>query len=272
MVPCLAFLNELSYSGDEPRHPAEILPVLLSTLAGIRAIQEIRRDLVIAGNCPISKIVIGDGTHSLASLLAGDLHKDHWRFIRGLDQASPGSSSWDFEKPHSLQDVRFEGQRTFGMLWARVTQSLIISLAVSATWQSNTVTAQLEEMNALGELSSTDITVPNVSNAAHASDHKDIIHDYGRDESASSVVCQNDEFVARIYFFDHNPPHFHICSSSDPSQTVATYAIQTDDILNGRITGRLLRSVREWAERNRPQLMDNWARCRSGQKPFLIEE
>lgn len=270
MIPCLAFLNELSYTYHDDKAPAEVLPILLSTLKAIKAVQRIRQDLVIAGSSTISKVAIGGGAHSVASLLSGDTHKDEWRFITGLDQASPGDDSWNFNRPHPLQEVTFEGQRTFGMLWAGVTRSLVFSLALAPPWRSNQIRAQLEEMSALAEIITTEIIIPNVSAAEHADHHRELITNYGRDESASSVIYRDDEFVARIYFFDHNPPHFHVCSSADPSTTLATYTIETLDILNGKITGRLQRLVREWANGQTAQLMDNWTRCRSGEHPFLL--
>jgi hypothetical protein len=272
MIPCLIFQNELSYEYDDDKSHADVLPILISTLKAIRAIQRIRKDIVIAGSSQISKITIGDGTHSVASLLTGNLYKEEWRFIRGLDQASPGETSWDFDKPHAWQEVRFEGQSAEGLLWAAVTQSLVLSLALSPPWRLNEIRAELVELNDQdGGLTLTEIFVPNISSPDHAQNHENLISNYGKDESASSIIYEDDDFVARIYFFDHNPPHFHVCSTADASKTIATYAIKTNDILNGEITGRLKRIVRDWAEDHKDQLIENWARCRSGQKPLLLE-
>jgi len=270
MIPCLIFLNELSYRYDDEKAPAELVRVLLTTFNAIRAIQKIRQELLIAGDSSISKIVIGDGTHSVASLLSGNVYKDEWRFIRGLDQASPGASSWNFNKPHSLQEVTFRGQPTFGMLWAAVTRSLVLSLPLSPPWRDSRLTARLEEMSELAEISERDVALANVSNPNHAYEHRQLIDTYGRDESASSVIYHDVDFFARIYFFDHNPPHFHVCSPADPATTLATFAIGTLDILKGKVTGRLQSIVRQWAGDHKVQLIENWARCRRGQKPFVL--
>src|SRR5882724_7318621 len=110
MIPCPLFLNELSYVYDGDKSPAQLVRSLLSTLKAIKTAHQIRQDLVVAGSSSISKIAIGDGSHSVASLLSGNYYKEEWRFIRGLEQASPGDDSWDLDAPHSLLEVTFEGQ------------------------------------------------------------------------------------------------------------------------------------------------------------------
>ena len=271
MIPCLLFLNELSYSYDGERTSAQILPVLLSTLNAIKAAHRIRNDLVVAGSSSISKISIGDGSHSVASLLSGNYYKEEWRFIRGLDQASPGTDAWNLAPLDPMREVTYGGRSTFGLLWAATKASMVFSLALAPDWEANIIAAQIEEIGLDDEIADTPVNVPNASNPDHANDHRELIAKYGKDESASSIVYQDDDFVARIYFFDHNPPHFHVCSPGEPAETLATIAINSLDTLTGKLTGRMQRSVRAWAQSHRAPLMENWNRCRTGAHPFQIE-
>lgn len=271
MVPCAFFLNELSYRYDGDRTPEELVPRLLSTLEAIRATKKIRRDLVIAGNVPISKIAIGDGTHSIASLLCGSALKEEWRLIKSVDQSSPGDASWKFAQPHDRHDVTFEGQKTFGMLWANANKSLTLSLALNPTWEVSQLSARLEVMEEDGEILCTEIRIPNASSSDHVEEHTDLIFGLGKHEASSSVIYSGPDFIIRIYFFDHDPPHFHVCSSAQPAETLASVTIETLDILEGRLPRGINRLVRQWAEARLRELTDNWERCSKGLHPFLID-
>jgi Domain of unknown function (DUF4160) len=270
-MTCLVFLNELSYDYEGEKGSAELVPILLSTLGAIKVAQKFRSDLLIAGSSPISKISIGNGVHSVASLLSGNDQKEEWRFIKALDQASPGGASWDFDAPDVLQEVTFEGKETFGMLWASVNHSVVLSFALAPQWRAAQIPAKHQEIGHHGEVITTDITIPNVSSPEQSKAHKDFISNYGRDEAASSVVYQDEYFVARIYFFDHDPPHFHVCDPAKPAKTLARYRIDTLDTLSGQLTGRRQRVVREWARMNSEQLMNNWSRCRIGKHAVRMD-
>jgi hypothetical protein len=272
MIPCVVFLNELSYRGDDTMTPAEIVPIILSTLSAIRAAQKIRQDLIVAGTSPISKIAISNGTHSLASLLRGNNYKEEWRFITGLDQSSPGDASWNFYNPHELEEVTFQGIRAVGMLLATRSQSLVLSFGFRPHWDRNQIAAQLADIDGERGIAESNISVPNVATPQHATDHSELIFNYGKQESASSILCESDEFVARMYFYDHDPPHFHVCLPSAPARTLATYSVDTLDTLKGNLKGSMQRRVRQWAAPRRPQLMDNWSRCKTGQHPFRLED
>jgi hypothetical protein len=73
MVPCVVFLNELSYTYDGDKAPAEIIQLVLSTLKAIKAAQNIRQDLVVAGSSPISKVAIGCVFRPIVSTHSGSL-------------------------------------------------------------------------------------------------------------------------------------------------------------------------------------------------------
>lgn len=64
----------------------------------------------------------------------------------------------------------------------------------------------------------------------------------------------------RMFFNDHAPPHFHAIHNADE----AIVAIDTGEVLRGRLSRTAQRLVREWALRYRAELMENWDRARAG--------
>lgn len=60
--------------------------------------------------------------------------------------------------------------------------------------------------------------------------------------------------VIRMYFRDHNPPHFHI----DTPDGGALMAIRSLEVFEGKVDGRAEREAREWAEANRGLLWSAW--------------
>jgi len=62
--------------------------------------------------------------------------------------------------------------------------------------------------------------------------------------------------VIRMYFDDHNPPHFHAFYG----QSEAQVGIDPIAILNGTLTSRAASMVFEWAALHQRELMRNWRR------------
>ena len=63
-------------------------------------------------------------------------------------------------------------------------------------------------------------------------------------------ICEFYGIVIEMYYADHAPPHFHARYGGDE----AKIAIATGDIVAGRLPGRAVRLVREWAE----GIVPNW--------------
>ncbi len=64
-----------------------------------------------------------------------------------------------------------------------------------------------------------------------------------------------------MYFRDHAPPHFHaIYGRLDVEVEIAT-----GDILKGKLPARAERLVREWTEKYRQELEQNWDLARAHQ-------
>ena len=60
--------------------------------------------------------------------------------------------------------------------------------------------------------------------------------------------------IIRMYFSDHNPPHFHAIYQDH----TAEYEINTLNILRGNLPSRAHAMVLEWASLHREELIKNW--------------
>ena len=72
--------------------------------------------------------------------------------------------------------------------------------------------------------------------------------------------------IIRMYFNDHNPPHFHAIYG--PQEAVI--AIDPTRILSGNLPSRALSMVLEWAALHQRELLANWDRIRAAQQPGKI--
>lgn len=60
--------------------------------------------------------------------------------------------------------------------------------------------------------------------------------------------------LIRMYYDDHNPPHFHAIYGSFE----AIIAIHTLEIIDGKLPRRARAMVFEWAAENRQALLEDW--------------
>ena len=65
--------------------------------------------------------------------------------------------------------------------------------------------------------------------------------------------------VIRMYYDEHDPPHFHAIYSEDEAQV----GIDPIHILRGDLPSRARSMVFEWAAMQQRDLMDDWQRLRS---------
>ena len=72
--------------------------------------------------------------------------------------------------------------------------------------------------------------------------------------------------VIRMYYDDHEPPHFHAIYSGEEIQV----AINPIAILDGELPRRATSLVLEWAALHQRELTENWERLRKDQKPEKI--
>lgn len=75
------------------------------------------------------------------------------------------------------------------------------------------------------------------------------------------------DIVIRFYYDEHPPPHFH----ADYAEHKSQIAIGSQAVLKGRLPGRVLGLVLEWAELHRAELEQCWDQARRGEVPNKID-
>lgn len=65
--------------------------------------------------------------------------------------------------------------------------------------------------------------------------------------------------VVKMYFNDHNPPHFHF----EYNDYSASVLIETLGVLEGRAPAKVLSLVVEWASLHQVELLQNWESIRT---------
>ncbi len=67
--------------------------------------------------------------------------------------------------------------------------------------------------------------------------------------------------IIRMYFNDHNPPHFHAIYNEQE----ALINIRTLSAFSGQLSPRALGLVIEWATQHQQELLADWERAQSRQ-------
>jgi hypothetical protein len=67
--------------------------------------------------------------------------------------------------------------------------------------------------------------------------------------------------IIKMYFIDHNPPHFH----AEYGGFRAEYSIRTLIVLTGKLPGRAHSLVMEWASIHKNELLENWSRAQKAE-------
>ena len=70
-----------------------------------------------------------------------------------------------------------------------------------------------------------------------------------------------------MYFHDHPPPHFH----ARYGEFEATIDLATLEVIEGKLPGRGLSLVQEWAMIHKEELLEDWRLCREKALPAKIE-
>jgi hypothetical protein len=270
MRQLVMFLNELSYEPARGVPADQILPIVLSTVHAARTIKSLRSDVLLAGMPSIAKVSIGADEHSLATILRGDIHKDTWRFLVGLQQSSPWDACPNSYWPHDMEEVRCNGRPGHGLLWAKKTDSFVLSVGFEPEWSQDQIAAEHDEIVGDNPCVTTAVIIRNVSNPTHVHGFTDLIINYGLVLSPSSLVKEADTFSVRMFFNDHDPPHFHVMFAEDPSKTMARVRIDNLDVLSGQMPANIRKGVFDWARENRAELQRDWERCRRGEHPVKL--
>jgi hypothetical protein len=71
----------------------------------------------------------------------------------------------------------------------------------------------------------------------------------------------------RMYFDDHNPPHFHAIYADAEVEV----GIDPLTVVRGRFPRRALGMVLEWGAMHQQELLDNWGRLRNDEPAQRID-
>jgi hypothetical protein len=80
-------------------------------------------------------------------------------------------------------------------------------------------------------------------------------------------ICRFFGIVIRMFYDDHNPPHFHAEYGDDE----AWINITTLAVFQGHLSARTLGMVIEWASMHQDELRRDWELARQQQKPDKIQ-
>ena len=73
--------------------------------------------------------------------------------------------------------------------------------------------------------------------------------------------------IIRMYFGDHNPPHFHVQYGGEK----AVISINTLGLLEGKLPPRIMGMVVEWAAMHQEELLADWDKAKNHQPLDKIE-
>jgi hypothetical protein len=83
-------------------------------------------------------------------------------------------------------------------------------------------------------------------------------------------ICRFFGIIVRMFVeggASHHAPHFHVYYQDD----VAVYSIAPLELIGGSLPKRQQRLVEAWAELHQTELLTDWDRLQSGQKPVPID-
>ena len=72
-------------------------------------------------------------------------------------------------------------------------------------------------------------------------------------------ICRFYGIVIKMYFDDHNPPHFH----AEYAEHEALIDVKTLTVFSGQLPSRALNLVTEWASLHKKELLADWAKAKS---------
>ena len=79
-------------------------------------------------------------------------------------------------------------------------------------------------------------------------------------------ICRFLGIVIRMYWLDHEPPHFH----AQYGEYSAQLRIAPFGILRGHLPPRVLAAVAEWATLEEAGLLENWRRLHNKEAPLRL--
>lgn len=80
-------------------------------------------------------------------------------------------------------------------------------------------------------------------------------------------ICRFYGIIIKMFFDDHNPPHFH----AEYGEYKATIKIKDFTLTKGYLPPRALGLVIEWASLHQNELLNDWELAKNDQSPLSID-
>lgn len=71
--------------------------------------------------------------------------------------------------------------------------------------------------------------------------------------------------IIRMYYIDHNPPHFHAFYGKD----MAKFNLD-GEVIDGNFPSKQIKLVQAWIEIHKKELEANWELSKNSERPFKI--
>jgi len=138
-----------------------VMTLQASTKAGVSRIFRTRDDLNSLELAPEYSIVKWRNDP--------DVERELKSFLRSLNNRSPycDNTIVAIQAQFDLAEVSFNGQKSEGLRFAAITQSIVISLASSPEWDKSKLLLDLEEVEPDGEMVSSKIEIKHASSKQH---------------------------------------------------------------------------------------------------------
>ena len=79
------------------------------------------------------------------------------------------------------------------------------------------------------------------------------------------TICMFYGIIIRMYYIDHNPPHFHAFYG----ENVARFNF-LGDIIEGELPDKQIKLIQAWIELHKNELEANWELAKNSERPFKI--
>jgi len=79
------------------------------------------------------------------------------------------------------------------------------------------------------------------------------------------TICMFYGIIIRMYYTDHNPPHFHAFYG----ENVARFNFN-GEIIEGTLPDKQIKLIQAWVELHRNELEANWELAKNSERPFKV--
>ena len=82
------------------------------------------------------------------------------------------------------------------------------------------------------------------------------------------TISQFFGIMIRMYYNEHNPPHFHAASGDFR----ASFEIKTGKLMEGQMPKTATKLINQWRKLHASELMQNWEKARNEKLPSKIKK